>query len=538
MTHMSWPAPAHQPSLLVVNRRHALLGVVGAGLALAAPSAADNPSPFRHSVASGDPLPHAVILWTRVTPQSRLRWEMSSVADFSTISASGTARTSEDSDFTVHIDATGLAPATTYHYRFTVLDGPHAGAVSPTGRTRTAPAAGATVDSLTFALASCANWESGYFAAYADIARRGFGGHLDAVIFLGDYIYEYARGEYTGKHGAVRDHDPPWETRTLNDYRTRYARYRTDTDLQAAHASAPWIMVWDDHESANNSWRDGARNHTEGAEGTWTDRATAARRAWLEWMPVRASGCGIHRSFDFGALAHLAIMDLRSYRDDALNHMQWLSGVPAEHTMLGDAQYSWLADDLRSATARWTILGNSVMLAPMNLTTLWQHEQLGPVADFLGARHADGIPLNLDQWDGFGADRTRLLSLLRALQEAGGTETLVLTGDIHSEWAHYLNLDDVPLGLEVVCSSINAPNVDDQLNLPEDNALSLLAETVMRNANHHIEHVDLDAHGYTIVHITDDAADVMWLRVADPRGSTSAVSEFHRMRWVIGQGFV
>lgn len=241
------------------------------------------PLPFRHGVASGDPLPHTVILWTRVTPSEDafpgsgsgedvlLHWAIATDEGFTAIVQAGEVTATATSDHTVHVDPWGLESDTEYFYRFTVLSGPHRGASSPTGRTHTAPAFTAHVHNLNLAVASCANWESGYFAAYRDIAARGRTGDLDLVVFLGDYIYEYGQGEYPG-FGPFRLFEPAHELIALADYRMRYGQYRTDLDLQAAHAALPWVVVWDDHETANNSWREGAENHQPASEGDWLTR--------------------------------------------------------------------------------------------------------------------------------------------------------------------------------------------------------------------------------------------------------------------------
>ncbi|WP_039993117.1 alkaline phosphatase D family protein, partial [Gordonia otitidis] len=226
---------------------------------------------FVHSVASGDPLPDRVILWTRVTPvpqatpgsgigaPSTLRWEVARDASFSGIVSSGTTTTSAQRDHTVKVDAGGLAPSTRYFYRFTVLDGPAAGAVSPVGRTATAPATAADIDRLRFAVCSCSNYEAGHFISYRAMADRD---DIDFVLHLGDYTYEYESGGYTGAFGeTVRKVEPTHATVTLADYRIRQGAYHQDPDLARAHAAHPFICMWDDHESADNSYKDGAENH-------------------------------------------------------------------------------------------------------------------------------------------------------------------------------------------------------------------------------------------------------------------------------------
>ena len=368
------------------------------------------PPPFVHGVASGDPRPNSAVLWTRITtdePQVTVAWQVSTTETFAEIAAEGTVFTDATSGYTIHIDPLTLRPGTVYFYRFEILTGKYEGKISPIGRTKTAPAPGSALDELTLAVASCANWESGYFSAYRDMANRA--SLFDATLFLGDYIYEYGTGEYAG-NGPVRIHDPEHEITTLDDYRRRYARYRTDHDLQAAHAALPWIVVWDDHETANNSWRDGAENH-QAPEGNWLSRRNAAMQAYFEWMPVRATSPSdnghIYRSFTFGDLAELTIMDLRTYRDK-----EAFGSVPAatnpDRTMLGSEQYQWLTRKIESSNVAWNVLGNSVMFSPLNLMTLEQDPQASSVSQVL-SENITNLPLNGDQWDGYSAERTRLL---------------------------------------------------------------------------------------------------------------------------------
>lgn len=200
---------------------------------------------------------------------------------------------------------------------------------------------------------------------YGDIARRADAGELEMLIFLGDYIYEYATGMFAGKDGMVRPHQPLHETITLEHYRTRYGHYRSDNHLQAAHAALPWIVMWDDHESANNSNREGAQNHSAD-EGSWVDRQNAARQVFLEWMPIRQEDT-LYRSFTFGDLATLSLLDLRSFRDPAPSQQQWLEGQRAD-TMMGSQQFEWLKSNVEHTTTTWNIIGSSVMFAPMAIT--------------------------------------------------------------------------------------------------------------------------------------------------------------------------
>lgn len=478
---------------------------------------------FLHGVASGDPLPASVILWSRVTPTpeaapgsglgpaTQVEWEVATDPEFQSVVRAGSALTDATCDHTVHVDPFGLRPATTYYYRF------HAcGETSPTGVTRTAPDPTATPEALRLAVCSCANFESGYFQGYGDIAVRASQGEIDLVVHMGDYIYEYATGEYAGKSGVTRAHTPLHTTVTLSDYRARYGAYRTDHNLQAAHAAAPWVVNWDDHEIADNAWAGGAEKHTA-EHGDWQTRRDAAMQAYLEWLPVRGTapsrGGRIYRSLQFGRLAEIHMLDLRSYRSAPGVYNPARRAAP-DVTIMGSEQFEWLHGRLQSSQAAWDVVGTSVMMAPLNLHPL-DRSVAKPLSDLVGWELA-GTPLNVDQWDGYVADRYRLLSSLNG-------PTVFLTGDIHSEWANSIEHHGDVVAAEFVCSSISAPNIDDYLKLPPNNVLSTTAESVVRQHNPHVAHVDLDAHGYSLVTITAGSASMQWMRVENVEVAGSPV---------------
>lgn len=497
------------------------------------------PPPFAHGVASGDPISNSIVLWTRITanePQVSVEWQVAADREFAAIVASGAVLTDASSNYTIHIDPLNLQPATVYFYRFFVRSGEYAGTVSPTGRTKTAPAPGTPLDELTLAVASCANWESGYFSAYRDMAERADA--FDATVFLGDYIYEYGTGEYAG-NGPVRIHDPQHEIVTLEDYRRRYAQYRTDTNLQAAHAALPWIVVWDDHETANNSWRDGAENHDPATHGSWQSRRDAAMQAYFEWMPVRATSPSdnghIYRSFTFGNLAELTIMDLRTYRDKDTTASVSTATDPSR-TMLGGEQYQWLTRKIESSDVAWNVLGNSVMFSPLNLMTLEADAQTSSVAAVL-SENITNMPLNGDQWDGYTNERSRLLDTLARHNQNTGANPLFLTGDIHTEWAHSIDRGDQPFGAELVCASISAPNVDEELGLQPSNPLTPMAHRIIQAANPHCRHVDLVHHGYAYVTIRPQEVDMHWLRVSAIGDPNATFTDTIALTWQKGTGF-
>jgi alkaline phosphatase D len=510
-------------SLLRVGAAGAVLGTVGVMAAGTTVAMAVEPV-FAHGVASGDPLPDAVLLWTRVTPTPEatpgsgagptvaVSWELSADPAFASIVRSGTVATGPDRDHTVKADATGLDPATTYYYRFR-LDG----AVSAVGTTRTAPALTAAVARLRFGVVSCSNVPAGYFAAYRYLAERG---DLDAVLHLGDYIYEYA-GDFNG--AAVRPHDPPREILTLADYRQRHAQYKTDEHLQRLHAAVPFIATWDDHEVANDAWSGGAENHQPDTEGPYAARKAAAHQAYFEWMPVRNEADKIYRRLRFGLLAELFMLDLRSYRSQQVAVGNGGTDDP-NRTMTGAEQMAWLENGLTTTASQWKLVGNSVMIAPFQLPPL-SHDLLGPLAELLGLP-SEGLSINPDQWDGYAADRRRLLNTLAS---RGVRDTVFLTGDIHSSWA-----SDVPrdaflyplspsVATEFVCTSVTSDNIDDILGVPP-RSVSPVAESAIRLLNRHIKYVELDSHGASVLEVTPAGTQMDWYYLANKADPASALT--------------
>jgi alkaline phosphatase D len=277
---------------------------------------------------------------------------------FRRVIAAGTAWTGPEADHTVKVDAAGLSPATWYWYRF-VLDGVR----SPVGRTRTAPAPDSSVFNLRLGVVSCANYEGGFFSAYRHLAART---DLHAVLHLGDYLYEYAPGEYGPGPDIGRTHSPAREMVSLADYRQRHALYKTDADLQSLHASVPFIVTWDDHETTNDAWSDGAENHSSATEGTYAVRKAAARRAYDEWMPIRTPDPSrLYRRLQFGRLADLTMLDLRQYRSQQVDAATAGAVDDPARTITGRAQMDFLKDGLVSSSAQWKLVGNPVMISPV-----------------------------------------------------------------------------------------------------------------------------------------------------------------------------
>lgn len=474
-------------------------------------------------------MPGSVLLWTRVTPTPEslpgsgagpdvlVGWEISADAAFKKVVARGTAATGPARDHTVKVVAAGLAPATSHWFRFTL-----GRESSPVGRTRTAPAAGTAVARLKFGVVSCANWQAGYFSSYRHLAARG---DLDAVLHLGDYLYEYAPGDYQARDVVVRPHDPALEMTQLAHYRRRHAQYKTDADLQALHAAAPFIVTWDDHESANDAWQGGAENHTEGAEGAWRERFDAAHRAYAEWMPVRYEPGGqLYRRLDFGSLASLSMLDLRSYRDQqAANGADPAVSSPAR-TITGAAQMDWLLGNLQSTGPQWKLVGNPVMIAPVRFPSTLNTAELAGVQKLVGGTSISGVPYNVDQWDGYEADRNRVV---RHLRDNAVKDTVFLTGDIHSGWACDIPADPATypatgdsVAVELVCTSVTSDNLDDILKVPPRTA-SVAVENAFKAANPHVKYLDFDSHGYSVLDVTAAGVRMDWYVLAERTSASS-----------------
>jgi alkaline phosphatase D len=492
--------------------------------------------PFYHGVASGDPLSDRVILWTRVTPEDDdpvvVQYRMARDTGMTEIVAQGQALAQPEHDYTVKVDVAGLTPATTYYYHFEAY-----GRNSLTGRTRTTPAADQDAEALKFAVVSCANVEGGYFNAYARIADRN---DLDAVIHLGDYFYEYARGEYRnpGLTDTARKTEPPNELLTKNDYRTRYAWYRLDADLRRLHQQHPVIAVWDDHESANDSWRDGAQNHDPATEGAWEARRDSARSAYFEWMPIRIGDDQdqIYRRVPFGKMADLLMLDTRlEGRQQPPPHFDTPDFPPRQ--IMSDSQLDWLKANLSSSVARWKIIGNQIIFNTFNV---------GFAAGFL-----DGTPdpTNIDSirqvedpfidnWESYPTQRNDIIDFLRKQQIKN---TVFATGDAHTSWAFdvtavpvrypvqtFANLPQPnpfdpasgqgygPLpgagshAVEFCAPSITAQNLGEIAgpfftNIFEVFLLQPVPYAANAIYNPHLKYVDLDRHGYLLLDFRADS---------------------------------
>jgi alkaline phosphatase D len=419
----------------VIDRRR-FLTLTGAAVAVAftsglpAPARAAVPGrfddyPFALGVASGDPLPDSVVLWTRLAPKPLesfggmpyekavpVQWQVARDPLFKHVVRRGNAMAQPEYAHSVHVDVRGLEPGREYYYRF------KAGSErSPVGRTRTAPAAGDRVRRLTFAVASCQAWFDGYFTAYRHMAEED----LDLVIHLGDYIYEY--GVQT--NGGRADTQTPSRfnriTVSLDEYRDRYALYKLDSDLQAAHAVAPWVVTWDDHEVINN-YAD--LDHPSAPPDDFLVRRANAYRAYWEHMPLRplreprGPYLPLYRRFAFGDLAEFSVLDTRQYRDDQACgdglRYDCAQRLDPARTLTGDAQERWLLEGLGNSRATWNVIAQQLMMAQLD----WDP----------GAEQG----LSMDLWDGYAASRDRIVS---GLVERGVRNPVVLAGDIHRNFA-------------------------------------------------------------------------------------------------------
>ncbi len=535
-----------RPSRRAPARRAVVGGTVGAALATAGVAASAGPAragdgpAFVHGVASGDPMPTSVVLWTRVTPSPdatpgsgrgdrvEVGWEVATDESFSRIVRRGRTRTGTERDHTVKVDATGLEPGRHYVYRFRC-----GGVTSPTGRTATAPSEAASPDRLRFGVVSCANWEAGHFSAYRHLADRG---DLDLVLHLGDYLYEYATGEYGAGARTVRAHEPAHETSTLADYRVRHGQYKTDPDLQRLHAAVPWVTTWDDHESADNAWADGAPEHDPRTQGSWRSRAAVARRAYDEWMPIRLSGSSalgdgtrIYRHLRFGALADLRMLDLRTYRSEQAPSTDLGQVGAPDRTITGRDQMEWLTDGQGGSTATWKLVGNPVMIAPVTFGAV-DVDTGRALHEMGGVLPPEGVPYDVDQWDGYTVDRRRVVD---HLADYGIDNTIFLTGDIHSAWACDIPHDvgTYPLSrsvaVEYVATSVTSDNLDDILQV-EPRTLSVGVESTIRSTNPHVRYLDFDRHGFCVLTLTPSRAQMDWYALEDRTTPDSAA------RWSAG----
>ena len=524
------------------------------------------PASFGHGVASGDPLEDRVILWTRVTPERAgkvlVDWEIATDAGFANVINSGSGVTDGLVDYTLKVDADGLDPGTTYYYRFT------SGAnTSPPGRTRTLPIG--ALASARFAVVSCSNYPAGYFHVYREVA----GQEVDAVLHLGDYIYEYASDGYASDQAQAlgRTSIPATELLALDDYRARYGQYRGDPDLQDCHAAHPFIVVWDDHEVANDAWREGAENHDPATEGSFSERRAAAIQAWYEWLPVRPPASEleiIYRSFRYGDLVDLLMLDTRSIgRDRQVDYAGFVNGEAIDtatanaavndstRTLLGEQQLAWLKNGLTNSTTRWQVLGQQVLMARQPLPEpivralspgLAGDDALAQAtAAVLAAVTAknkppqertpeeqalldSAIPLNPDAWDGYGFERDQLLEHAAQLQ----SRLVVLAGDTHNGWASQLTTaGGAPVGVEFACPSVTSPGAEGTIGESAAGLFAPFAVTLMDD----LRYANLLDRGYVLLRFDSDQVSSEWRYVTAIDTPDYALNEAAARRLVVSR---
>ncbi len=470
-----------------------ILGLV-AGFAQGQHRITLNPAlrPFYHGVESGDPTEDHVIIWTRVTPDTgatgniAVYWQVATDTGFTHIVNYGKTIATEEGHYCAKVDVCGLQPSQFYYYMFNAL-----GKNSIVGRTKTAPSGTADNDSVRFAVVSCAAWEHGYFNAYQSIANRN---DVDAVVHLGDYIYEYASGE-SSTNIPGRTYDPPAECVTELGYELRYSQYKLDDQLRRVHQLFPFIAVWDDHETANDSWSEGAQNHTPATEGPFDERKNNSTSTYFKWMPVRkpdaADTLRIFRKLRYGKLLDLVMLDTRLYdrdeqdlasRDDSARHI------------MGPAERAWFYQQLDDTTTRWKIIGNQVMFAPLQVF---------------------GQPINADQWDGYNYERALIEN---HILNTPVKNVVILTGDIHTSWCN-----DIPgpnynssTGAGSVCVEFVGTSVTSR------NSPLPVGVSVIKSLNPHMKYINLDEHGYYELDVKKGKtqADYTFVSTVDQLGAT------------------
>ncbi|MBB3061069.1 alkaline phosphatase D family protein [Microbulbifer rhizosphaerae] len=500
---------------------------------------------FQHGVASGDPLQDAVILWTRATPAKggesvgpvKVTWELARDSQFTDVLRRGSANTDLARDYTIKIDVRGLEPGASYFYRFI-----GASEQSPVGRTRTLPEGG--VEQVKLAVFSCSNYPAGYFNAYQLAAQSD---DWDAVLHLGDYIYEYPVDGYATERsaeiGRALPEDNGGELLTLTDYRKRYALYRTDAGLQALHGAAPFIAVWDDHEICNDTWTGGAENHNEG-EGDFFARRAAAVQAYYEWLPIRPPqgerNPQIYRSFRFGNLLDLHMLDTRVIgRDQQVDFAAYigedgaLDGQPfaaaladPARSLLGQKQLAWLEKTLEKSDGHWQLLGQQVLMGRMHLPAeIMTNYATGgkenptaelaalkaaslrgePLSDAQRARLEQLVPYNLDAWDGYAVEREALYRRVAELNK----NLVVVAGDTHNAWySHLKDAGGRMVGLEFATPSVTSPGMESYLKLDDKSARELAQGMSLLIDD--LQYCNLHQRGYMALTFSKEQVQAEW----------------------------
>ena len=472
---------------------------------------------FGHGVASGDPLTDRVVLWTRVTTDQLsvpVGWVIARDEALTDVVARGTAIAHADDDHTVHVDAGGLEPGTTYYYRFT-----RGASFSPIGRTKTLPDGG---ERVRFAFCSCAKYNAGFFNAYARIAEHE---QLDFLLHLGDYIYEASNTppkSQTPGADIGRPFEPLEECRTLADYRRRYAQYRRDPDVQRLHQQLPMIATLDDHELADGAWAGGSTEHNVAEHGPWAERRDAALRARWEWLPARPpepwDRTRVFRDVRLGGLADIMLLDIRSRRDEPARDPEM--SEPGR-TMLGAEQRDWLLRGLDASDSAWRIV-----VSPSVFTRTWCESPAQPLHTTLAKLKLideDDEGPDHDQWDGYPVERAALTGHLR---ERGIEDVVFLSADIHVSVAAEV-VDEAsgrPVAVELTAPSLTSQNLDEKLGVaPRDPAI-LRSEEAYVAAHDHVGWCEMASHGYVVIDIDADRIRSEWWHVDTVLERTGGVS--------------
>ena len=510
---------------------------------------------FETGVASFDPTETGVIIWTRYSAGSdaEITWEISKDAGFSEVIRKGQAGASSTNDYTVAVDVQNISSNTKYYYRFYNAKTKQ---VTVTGETRTLPSKTDVVNEVKMAVVSCSNFPAGLFNVYGAIASSD----ADVVVHLGDYIYEYAPGQYGTNpftNPLGREHKPAREITSLSDYRERYRQYRGDKNLQLLHQKKPFICVWDDHEFANDSYKSGAENH-QASEGDFQMRKMAAFQAYSEYIPLKTGkDLRIYRSFNFGNILSLYMMDTRVIaRDKQMSYADYIDNagnfdqtkfttdlLSTSRKLIGNEQMTWLGSQLSADTAKWKVLGQQIlmtkMLIPAELLLLLN--QVLAEVDYFGsaqpatmqaligaisqlvvikmrhqqndpsltpqeiARVTTTLPYNLDAWDGYFAEREQLYAML------SGKNVVVLAGDTHNAWMGKLtDMQGNFIGTEIACSSVSSPGLEAYLGITADPAKAIELAQAFTVLIDDLEYANLYKRGYTYLKFTASGSEAEW----------------------------
>ncbi|MFP5255882.1 MAG: alkaline phosphatase D family protein [Acidimicrobiia bacterium] len=460
--------------------------------------------PFGLGVASFDPTPDAVLIWCAVEGGGTCHWEIATDEDFFDIVARGKQEAAPETGI-VSVDVTGLQPGTAYWYRFTAQGRP-----SPVGRTRTLPADSA--EHLRIGVTCCARYGQSPFAVYGELAHTD----VDVVVHLGDYVYEDTKYDIEERR-PVPDHDCV----TVEDYRQRHAQARADPDLQALHARHPMVVIWDDHDLADNAWRGGAKSHDPDTQGPWVERRRAALVAHHEHLSKRLvdndDPARAWRALDAGTFARLVATETRAHRDEPAGHEGTAPADAPERTMLGPDQEAWIGPLVADPAPRWLVLLSGTVLSPLTIPTA------DPLDGLLPEKYAvvDGEATNTDQWDGYQANRDRLAA---ALARRGG-RTITLSGDIHSSWAIEgpCGADGRAVGVELVCPPAATRPMGQLFPAGAGEKVGPVLVELLPG----VRWVDTTHHGFLVLTLTEDEAVATWWWVDPDRQAPTEVG--HRL---------